>query len=215
MFRLRVSRKSLLSTAAMRRYARRMLGDPRLEDLPIPVAVVATDVDTQDEVVLRRGSIVSAVFASAAVPGVFPAVRLGTRTLVDGGVVNPVPASAAAALGADVVIGVRLVHSMGIQADEVSEEGEGPIPSAVAAIMRSIELLQTRIGIDSGSVPLVLVTPHFESLPAGKLRNFREGRRYIGSGEAAVEEALPRLGAALPWLRPVGTATAASVPGRT
>ena len=203
MFRPRLSRKSLLSTRAMRRYMRKTFGDRTLEELPIPVAMVATDVDTMDEVVLRRGNGVTAMAASSAVPGVFPAVRIGTRTLVDGGMVNPVPASVAATLGADVVIGIRLVHGGGVQADELSEEGEGPVPSAVAAIMRSIELVQTRIVTESGTVPLILVTPEFGSVPAGKLRHFREGRPYIAVGEAAVEAALPRLAAALPWLRPV------------
>jgi hypothetical protein len=102
-----------------------------------------------------------------------------------------------------VVIGIRLVYGGGVQADELSEEGEGPVPSAVAAIMRSIELVQTRIVTESGTVPLILVTPEFGSVPAGKLRHFLEGRQYIAVGEAAVEAALPRLAAALPWLRPV------------
>jgi NTE family protein len=56
MFRPTVSRKSLLSTHAMRRFARKEFGDVPLEELSIPIAVVATDVDTQDEVVLRRGT---------------------------------------------------------------------------------------------------------------------------------------------------------------
>jgi NTE family protein len=206
MFRPTVSRKSLLSTGAMRRFARKEFGDLRLEELPIPIAVVATDVDTQDEVVLRRGSSAAAIFASGAVPGVFPAVRIGNRTLVDGGIVNPVPASVAASMGADVVIGIRLVHGGGVQADEFSEEGEGPVPSAVAAIMRSIELVQTRIVTAGGSIPTILVTPEFGSMPAGKLRHFRDGRRFVAAGEAAVEAALPRLGAALPWLRPLDVA---------
>lgn len=204
MFRPTLSRRSLLSTRAMRRYTRRVVGDPLLEELAIPVGLVATDVDTQDEVVLRRGSSVAATFASTAIPGVFPAVRIGNRTLVDGGIVNPVPVNVAAGIGADVVIGIQLVRSDGVQTDELSEEGQGPVPSAVAAIMRSIELLQTRIGIDSGSVTSILVTPEFGSLPAGKLRNFREGRRYIAAGEAAIDEALPQLQASLPWLRPIG-----------
>jgi NTE family protein len=206
MFRPTVSRKSLLSTGAMRRFARKEFGDLRLEELPIPIAVVATDVDTQDEVVLRRGSSAAAIFASGAVPGVFPAVRIGNRTLVDGGIVNPVPASVAASMGADVVIGIRLVHGGGVQADQFSEEGEGPVPSAVAAIMRSIELVQTRIVTAGGSIPTILVTPEFGSMPAGKLRHFRDGRRFVAAGEAAVEAALPRLGAALPWLRPFDAA---------
>jgi len=203
MFRPTLSRKSLLSTRPMRRYMRKMFGDTALEDLAIPVGMVCTDVDTMDEVVLKRGNGVSAMAASSAVPGVFPAVRIGSRTLVDGGMVNPVPASVAATLGADVVIGIRLVHGGGVQTDELSEEGEGPVPSAVAAIMRSIELVQTRIVTEAGSVPLILVTPEFGSIPAGKLRRFREGRPYIAAGEAAVEAAIPRLAVALPWLRPI------------
>ena len=206
MFRPTLSRKSLLSTRAMRRYMRRMFDDQALEDMPIPVGMVATDVDTMDEVVLRRGNAVSAMAASTAVPGVFPAVRIGSRTLVDGGMVNPVPASVAATLGADVVIGIRLVHGPWIQADELSEEGEGRVPSAVAAIMRSIELVQTRIATESGDVHLVLVTPEFDSMPAGKLRHFHEGRSYIAAGEEAVDAAVPRLASALPWLRPIDDA---------
>lgn len=201
MFRPRVSRKSFLSTSAMHRYVRNTFGDPQLEELRLPVAVVASDVETQDEVVLRRGDLATAVLASAAVPGVFPAVRIGSRVLVDGGVVNPVPLSVAAALGADVVIGVRLVPPGGSQADEISVAAGGPIPSAVSAIMRSIELLQTRIGTIGPPIPTILITPEFGSVPAGKLRHFRDGRRYIAIGDAAVETAIPRLTSTLPWLR--------------
>jgi NTE family protein len=201
MFRPRVSRKSFLSTNAMHRYVRSTFGDPQLEELRLPVAVVASDVETQDEVVLRRGDLATAVLASAAVPGVFPAVRIGSRVLVDGGVVNPVPLSVAASLGADVVIGVRLVPPGGSQADEISVAAGGPIPSAVSAIMRSIELLQTRIGTVGPPIPTILITPEFGSVPAGKLRHFRDGRRYIAIGDEAVENAIPRLTSTLPWLR--------------
>jgi NTE family protein len=145
---------------------------------------------------------VAAIFASGAVPGVFPAVRIGNRTLVDGGIVNPVPTSVAVSMGADVAIGIRLVHGSGMQVDELSTESEGPVPSAVAAIVSSIELVQTRIVTASGSTPTILITPEFGSLPAGKLRHFRDGRRLVAAGEEAVEAALPRLAAALPWLRP-------------
>ncbi|HET7855609.1 MAG TPA: patatin-like phospholipase family protein [Gaiellaceae bacterium] len=201
MFRPTVSRKSLLSTRAMRNYIRKVIGDGLIEDVPIPVAFVATDVDTHEEVVLRRGSGVTALFASCAVPGVFPAVRVGNRRLVDGGIVNPVPASVAAQLGAGVVVAARLVSGGGVDLDTVSEEGEGPIPSAVSAIVRSFELVQTRITASAGPTPTVMITPQFDDLPAAKLRRFREGRRYIPAGEAAVDAALPRLQAALPWLR--------------
>ena len=201
MFRPTLSRNSLLSTRAMRNYIRKVIGDGLIEDVPIPLAVVATDVDTQEEVVLRRGSGVTALFASSAVPGVFPAVRVGNRRLVDGGIVNPIPANVAVELGAGVVIATRLVSGGGVDLDTVSEEGEGPIPSAVAAIVSSIELVQTRMTAIPGTTPTVMITPRFDDLPAAKLRRFREGRRYIPAGEAAVDAALPRLQATLPWLR--------------
>jgi NTE family protein len=201
MFRPTVSRKSLLSTRSMRKYIEKVVGDGRLEDLPIPLAVVATDLDTHEEVVLRRGSGVTALFASSAVPGVFPAVRIGNRRLVDGGIVNPIPTSAAVQLGAGAVVAVRLVSGGGVALDTVSEESEGPIPSAVAAIVSSIELVQTRITTGPATTPTVMITPQFYDLPTVKLRRFREGRRYIAAGEAAVDAALPRLQAALPWLR--------------
>jgi NTE family protein len=201
MFRPTVSRNSLLSTRAMRNYIAKVVGDGRIEDVAIPLAVVATDVDTHEEVVLRRGSGVTALFASCAVPGVFPAVRVGNRRLVDGGVVNPIPSSVAVQLGADVVIAARLVSGGGVDLDTVSEESDGPIPSAVTAVMRSIELVQTRITAGPARTPTVMITPQFHDLPTVKLRRFREGRRYIPAGEAAVDAALPRLQSALPWLR--------------
>ncbi len=200
MFRPTVSRRSLLSTRAMRRHVRKAIGDRSLEDMPIPLAVVATDMDTHEEVVLSRGSAMAALFASSAIPGVYPAVRIGSRMLVDGGIVNPVPASAAASLGAGVVIAVRLVTGGGI-GEEVSEEVAGPVPNVVAAIVRSIETVQTRIKAETGTVPVVAITPELSSIQPGKLRRFREGQRYIPAGEAAVTHALPRLRAALPWLR--------------
>jgi NTE family protein len=200
MFRPTFPRRSLLSTRSMRRHMRKAVGDRPLEDLPIPVAVVATDVETHDEVVLSRGSATTAVFASSAIPGVFPAVRIGSRTLVDGGIVNPVPASVAAGLGAGVVIAVRLVSGGGI-GEEISEEGKGPIPNVVAAIVRSIETVQTRIKAETGLVPVVAITPDLGPVQSGRLRKFREGGRFVPDGEAAVEEALPRLSAVLPWLR--------------
>jgi NTE family protein len=60
-------------------------------DLEVPLRVVATDLDTGEEVVLVRGPLKPALLASAALPGVFPIVHHDGRRLVDGGVVNNVP----------------------------------------------------------------------------------------------------------------------------
>ncbi len=80
----------------------------RIEDLDRPFATVATDLTTGREIWLRDGPLLDAVAASAAMPGVFPAVLNERRWLVDGALVNPVPVSLCRALGADVVIAVNL-----------------------------------------------------------------------------------------------------------
>lgn len=82
--------------------------DSALEDLAIPFAAVATDLHSGAEVWLRKGSIADAVRASIALPGLFTPVYREGRLLVDGGIVNPVPASLARAMGADIVIAVDL-----------------------------------------------------------------------------------------------------------
>ncbi|MCV7078351.1 patatin-like phospholipase family protein [Mycobacterium szulgai] len=84
---------------------RRVLADnlqfARLQDAPIPLHVVATDVISGTDVLLSSGNAVDAIAASAAIPGVFPPVNIDGRDLMDGGVVNNTPVSHAVALGAD------------------------------------------------------------------------------------------------------------------
>lgn len=84
------------------------LGDVGIEDLPIRFAAIATEIGTGHEVWLTRGSLVLALRASYALPGIFSPVYLGGRWLADGALVNPVPVSAARALGARVVIAVNM-----------------------------------------------------------------------------------------------------------
>ncbi len=84
------------------------LTDSRIDDLPIRFAAIATDFYTGHEIWLTRGRLVEALRASYALPGIFPPVLIGGRWLVDGALVNPVPVSAARALGARLVIAVNL-----------------------------------------------------------------------------------------------------------
>ncbi len=84
------------------------LKDRRIDDLPIRFAAIATEFNTGHEIWLTRGRLVDALRASYALPGIFPPVLIGGRWLVDGALVNPVPVSAARALGARLVIAVNL-----------------------------------------------------------------------------------------------------------
>jgi len=87
--------------------------DTLIEQLPKVYAAISTDLETGREVWFTNGSLISAVWASMALPGLFPAIMHNNHWLVDGGLVNPVPVSVCRALGADIVIAVNLNGTFG------------------------------------------------------------------------------------------------------
>ena len=84
-------------------------------DLPIPFACVATDMITGVEIVLRSGSVPTAMRASMAIPGVFSPVTIGDKVLVDGGLVNNFPADVLREMGADIIIGVEVTSTKDVK----------------------------------------------------------------------------------------------------
>jgi NTE family protein len=84
------------------------LGDTTFADLPLRLAAIATEVGNGHEIWLTRGRLSEAMAASYALPGIFPPKLIGGRWLMDGALVNPLPISAARALGARLVIAVNL-----------------------------------------------------------------------------------------------------------
>jgi NTE family protein len=101
MLALAGTRDALCSGHGLERLVRRHVGFARLEDAPIPVHLVATDLLSGEEVLLSEGDAVSAVLASSAIPAVLPPVRRDGRTLVDGGLADNAAISQAVTLGAD------------------------------------------------------------------------------------------------------------------
>ncbi len=90
---------SFLDNRHGHRFLRHHLGNRVLEHAPIRLIIVATDLGTGEAVALTEGDTVTAVLASTAFPGVYPPIRIGDRTLVDGGVVADVPLDLAVEAG--------------------------------------------------------------------------------------------------------------------
>ncbi len=99
------------------------LGKTHIEELPIRFAAIATEINTGHEIWLTHGRVVDAMRASYALPGIFPPVRIGGRWLVDGALVNPVPVSAARALGARLVIAVNVNSDLSGRGTVISNHG--------------------------------------------------------------------------------------------
>ncbi len=89
-------------------HIREMLGDTRIEDLPIPFTAVATDLTSQQEIWFQQGCLHQAMRASAAIPSLFAPVRQGNRVLVDGGLLNPLPIVPVVSAHCDLIIAVNL-----------------------------------------------------------------------------------------------------------
>ena len=100
--------RGLIRGEALAHYVRETTGNKPLEQMKIPLGIVATDLDSGRPIVFRRGDIGTAVRASSAVPAVFQPVRIGTHEYVDGGLTSPVPVRAARDMGADVIIAVDI-----------------------------------------------------------------------------------------------------------
>lgn len=120
----------LIAGERLKALLERELADRRIEALPVQFAAVATELGSGHEIWLTRGRLVSALRASYALPGIFDPVKLGGRWLMDGALVNPIPITAARALGADVVICVNLngdvrVRGTVIQSNPADESDDG------------------------------------------------------------------------------------------
>jgi NTE family protein len=103
-----VPRRGLVDTSRVYELLARTIGHRSFADLELELAVLACDITSGEEVVITTGDVAAAVQASCAVPGIFAPVRLGGRLLVDGGIVQNVPAEVCRQLGAVVVVAVDL-----------------------------------------------------------------------------------------------------------
>lgn len=201
-------------------FLRRNFVDRPVGALALPFGAVATALHTGAEVWLREGSTVEAVRASLALPALFTPVLRDGVTLVDGGLVNPVPVSLARAMGAEVVIAVDLssdILGRHLRADAPSDiafsqvgewtrklqdrlgalmpgrsSDEPRLPSMLDVLATSINIMQVRITRSrmAGDPPDVIVAPRLAHLG---LLDFHRAKEAIEEGKRAVEGVLPSI----------------------
>jgi NTE family protein len=116
------------------------IGDTLIEELPLKFATVATEVRTGHEIWLTHGRLVDAMRASYALPGIFQPILVGDRWLVDGALVNPVPVSAARALGAEIVIAVNLSSDVFTHSTTIYSHGALPPEPVEAEVQVEVKL---------------------------------------------------------------------------
>ena len=172
------SQWGFVSFAKLERWLMMVLGDLDFSDLKMPLAIVTTDALTGERVVLQKGRLAKAVHASCSVPGIVQPVQVDDRLLMDGGIVDNLPVSAARELGADYVIGADVFEP------DYQRQG-GPLARGAAAI----ETLIRHAGGGFGSADF-LITPN----TAGRsFIRFSRHHELISLGEEAASRSLPAL----------------------
>jgi len=179
--RWRFSRFGLASNDRLGALVHRFFDSRQFEDLSIPTAIVATDLDTGDPVLFKQGGLAEPIRASCAFPGLFEPVQIGTRCLADGGLVAPVPTRAARELGAEIVVGI----SVGLH------DGRRGAPTNIFQVVSRALSAAQKHQLESWERHANLVLrPAVQNLAWDDFERIDEA---IEAGAAAARSALPRL----------------------
>ena len=144
---IRLNGSGLIGGARLAAELEAAMGQSLIEDLPIKFATVATEVRTGHEIWLTHGRMVEAMRASYALPGIFSPVLIGDRWLVDGALVNPVPVSAARALGAEIVIAANLSSDVFTHSTTIYAHGAAANLSVTVAADAGVETEPPKRGL--------------------------------------------------------------------
>ena len=176
--------RGMLRGEALGRYINTQLNGAKIEDLKIPLGIVATDLQNGDGILFRRGDIATAVRASSAVPSVFEPVRIGNKDYVDGGLVSPVPVRYVRQMGADIVIAV----------DISSRPEDAKTTDMLKVLLQTFSIMGKSISQLEMAQAEVVVRPAMSDVGSTE---FAARKKSIEAGRAAMKLALPALKAAL------------------
>jgi len=184
MGKMTLSRLGIQSNARMEDYVRAHFPVSRFEQLSVPFAAVATDLQSGKAVVMSgEGDLAFAIRASCALPGWYvPVVDAEGRQLIDGGLVANIPSAAARALGAEIVVAV-----------DVNAGGAaflGPPQSVIGVLLQSIILVQRTAATHQRQIADVVISPK-----VGHIRwdEMARGAELLAAGEEAAREVIDHI----------------------
>ena len=174
--------RGLIRGAALAKFVRDHTGSKTIEQMRIPLGIVATDLDNGPAILLEVGDAGTAVRASSAVPAVFQPVSIGGREYVDGGLVAPVPVRFARQMGADLVIAV-----------DISSAPEGnPTGDAMRMLLQTFAIMGRSINNFELRDADIVLRPR---LPGVSSADFSTRKRSIQAGRDAARAQLAELAA--------------------
>jgi NTE family protein len=174
----------LVQGQALQDYVNQLVHKQPIEQLKMPFAAVATELETGQRTVFGRGNTGRAVRASCSIPGVFEPVEIHGRHYVDGGVVSPIPVDATRQLGADFVIAV-----------DISAAPDGSNPQGMMGIVgQSIDIMGRQLAAQESARADVVIRPDLRGIGP---TDFEQKNQAILQGERAALAMIPTIRARL------------------
>ncbi len=184
---LAIPRSGFVEGAQIKRLLQSVIGDIDFSDLTIPLACVATDIESGEEVVIKQGPVLEGVRASISIPVIFTAVKWKDRYLVDGGLVNPVPVRTAREMGADIVIAVNVVTPKGAKEPPAKKPKQ---PGMFHVMLQSIYIASysmVRANLEEADI---VIEPQLPNIGYGDFHRIRD---CIEQGEIAAQASIAKI----------------------
>jgi NTE family protein len=197
---LTLPHSGFLAGKTLTAFLRSVLGNTEIHQMPIPFAAVATDIRSGHEVVIKEGRAVDAVRASTSLPILFDPFLHKGRYLVDGGLVNPVPTSTVANMGADILISVNLTAKPSVRRGLGRYSRAFPLaprsPSMIEVFTKTLYTMQYEIAQARTEIANVVIAPDCRDF---LWTDFHRCADISKIGEAAAEEAVSKIKSLLPF----------------
>lgn len=181
---LPVFASGILRGDALARYVNQQVGGRAIENMTMPLGIVATDLYSGEMMVFQKGDTGMAVRASSAVPAIFQPVKISGRSYVDGGLVSPVPVRAARRMGAQVVLAI----------DITSPPDSSGSDNTITVLLQTASIMGKSINAFELKEADVVVRPDLRAVSSA---DFSSRKKAIEAGRRAMLELLPQLRAAI------------------
>lgn len=186
MFDINLSKGSLIKGNKISDFLKELFGEATFDDTQIPLRITATDLESGEEVIIKKGGVALAAQASSAIPGLFPPVKYEDKYLIDGGIVNPTPIDIAEEMGADVIIAVDLIMHKKIDFEKD--------PKLINVLLQAYEIVRTQAVVrklEKVNKDTVIIKPNIRGTM--ETLKFYDIERFIKAGETATEEMLKEI----------------------
>ncbi len=177
---LTVPKQGFITGEKIEKIVQLLTQNKNIEELMIPTAIIATDIEQGESIAFKKGPIYKAVRASIAIPGIFNPVMINNRLFIDGGVLQRVPVTAVKNMGADIILAV----------DVGKTSINSKVNNIFDVIMQTIEIMEHEIHLNKIIDADFIIQPNVGGYPT---LSFNSIEKIISAGEEKTREDIDKI----------------------